>query len=177
MNNNGIAALSDGAGKVTLSGFTFLMDQQPEEFEVCLLIKKTGYLSAGCWLTSSLYPDGRFLQGHSGFVEATDVLAWMPIEKTSTDLNRMCWNPDYRSIASFLDCFIVYAKNTDPTLIIEYSGGEEKVVLINMDVTTGELDGDSQDVQETLKAWYNDNKVKLIKDYYSGSYKVLPNWN
>ena len=32
------------------------------------------------------------------------------------------------------------------------------------------------DVQETLKAWYNDNKVKLRKDYYSGSYKVLPNW-
>ncbi len=176
MNKKEISAFSDGAGNVTLSGFTFLINKRPEEFEVCLLIKKSGYLSAGCWLTSSLYPDGRFLQGHSGFIEATDVLAWIPIEKASTDINRMCWNPAYHPIAFFADCFTVYAKDNDPRLVIEYTGGAEEVVLIYLDVITGKIDGDSCDFKETLRAFYTDNKERLVKDYYNGKYNVLPNW-
>ena len=28
----------------------------------------------------------------------------------------------------------------------------------------------------TLKKWYEDNKERLIEDYHSGNYSVLPEW-
>ena len=78
---------------------------------------------------------------------------------------------------------MVFAKDADDCLIIEYSGGDEKKVIFRMDVKTGnviEINKNGRDeiyyLQSTLRAWYDDVKEKLLEDYHSGSYTVLPEW-
>lgn len=43
-----------------------------------------------------------------------------------------------------------------------------------------EIDKNSRDeidyLQTTLRAWYDDLKEKLLEDYHSGRYTVLPEW-
>ena len=77
----------------------------------------------------------------------------------------------------------VFAKDTDDCLIIEYSGGDEEKVIFNMDVKTGNIFGFDKNgrdeidyLQTTLRAWYDDLKEKLLEDYHSGRYTVLPKW-
>lgn len=44
-------AVSNKPGEITLTGFYFIKDMLPHDFEVCLIIEKNGHLSAGCWDT------------------------------------------------------------------------------------------------------------------------------
>lgn len=82
-----------------------------------------------------------------------------------------------------MDCVLVFAKDADDCLIIEYSSGDEEKVVFYMDVKTGniiEIDKNAREeiyyIQSTLRAWYDDWKEKLLEDYHSGSYTVLPEW-
>ena len=187
MSRNEVFAISDKPGEVTMKGFKFMKDRLPDDFEVCLIVEKTGHLSAGCWDTGFWSTEngqpGSFRQSRGGTIEADDVLAWLPIEETAIDIKGLWWNPAYRLISVFLDCVLVFAKDADDCLIIEYSGGDEEKVIFNMDVKTGnifEIDKNSRDeidyLQTTLRAWYDDLKEKLLEDYHSGRYTVLPEW-
>ena len=78
---------------------------------------------------------------------------------------------------------MVFAKDADKYLTIEYYCGNEKKIIFHMDVTTGnilELDengkGEIYYLQSTMRAWYDDLKEKLLEGYYSGRYTVLPKW-
>lgn len=53
MDINEAFAISNKPGKITLTGFHFIKDMLPHDFEVCLIIEKNGHLSAGCWNTGS----------------------------------------------------------------------------------------------------------------------------
>lgn len=105
MKNSEISAASDNHKQVKLSGFTFIADQLSDEFEVCLVIENDGHLSAGCWDTGTDYTKdgepGVFCQSRGGVLEVKDILAWLPIEETCIDINRLCWNPKYHLIADF----------------------------------------------------------------------------
>ena len=79
--------------------------------------------------------------------------------------------------------FTVYAKDADPCLIVEYTGGDGGVILFHMDVKTVSCFATNKDGREEisyikggLKDWYEDNKERLIEDYHSGRYSVLPEW-
>lgn len=78
---------------------------------------------------------------------------------------------------------MVFAKDGDNYIIIEYSGGAEDKILFRMDVKTGNIIATDKKgreeinyIQSTLRAWYDDMKEKLLEDYYSGRYTVLPEW-
>ena len=167
MSMNKVLAVSNKPGEVTLKGFRYLKDRYPDDFVVCLIVEKNGHLSAGCWDT----------------IEPDDVLAWLPIEEAAIDVNGLWWNPEYRLISVFLECVMIFAKDADDCLKIEYSGGDEGKISFRMDVKTGNiLENDENDLDEicylksTLRAWYDHFKEKLLKDYQSGRYSVLPKW-
>ena len=90
-----VNATSDDQRQVTLSGFTFITDKLPDDFEVCLVIETDGHLRAGCWDTGTRYTQdgapGVFRQSRGGVLEVGDVLAWLPIEQASIDINKVCW--------------------------------------------------------------------------------------
>ena len=46
-----VFAISNKPGEITLTGFRFIKDMLPQDFEVCIIIEKNGQLSAGCWDT------------------------------------------------------------------------------------------------------------------------------
>lgn len=187
MSINEVFAISNKPGEVTLKGFNYIKDRFPDDFEVCMIIEKNGHLSAGCWETGVRSAEngkpGSFWQGHGGVIECDDVLAWLPIEKGTIDIKGLWWNPEYRLISVFLDCVMVFAKDGDNYIIIEYSGGDEDKIIFRMDVKTGNIiaiDKKGREeinyIQSTLRAWYDDMKEKLLEDYYSGRYTVLPEW-
>ena len=180
-------AVSNKPGEITLTGFHFIKDVLPHNFEVCLIIEKNGHLSAGCWDTglwsTENGKEGSFRQSRGGVIELDNVLAWLPIEETTINIKELWWNPEYRLIATFLDCVMVFAKDADDCLIIAYAGGAEETVIFHMDVKTGNIlaiDKNGRDeiyyLQSTLRAWYDDLKEKLLEDYHSGRYNVLPEW-
>lgn len=186
MSTNEVFAISNKPGEITLKGFNYIKDRFPDDLEVCMIIEKNGHLSAGCWDTGILSIEneksGSFRQSRRGVIEPDDVLAWLPIEKATIDIKGLWWNPEYRLISVFGDCCMVFAKDTDDCLIIEYSGGDEEKVIFRMDIRTGNIIDDDKNgreiyyVQSTLRAWYDDMKEKLLEDYYSGRYTVLPEW-
>lgn len=187
MSMNEVFAISNKPGEVNLKGFNYIRDRLPDDFEVCLIVEKDGHLSAGCWNTwvQSIKngQPGIFRQSRGGVIEHDDVLAWLPIEEAAIDIKGLWWNPAYRLISVFLDCVLVFAKDADDCLIIEYSGGDEEKVVFHMDVKTGniiEIDKNAREeiyyIQSTLRAWYDDWKEKLLEDYHSGRYTVLPEW-
>lgn len=51
MDINEAFAISNKPGEITLTGFHFIKDMLPQNFEACLIIEKNGHLSAGCWDT------------------------------------------------------------------------------------------------------------------------------
>jgi hypothetical protein len=182
-----VLAISNKLGEVTLKGFTYMKDRLPDDFEVCLIVEKDGRLSAGSWDTGLWSTEngepGCFRQGRGGVIESDGVLAWLPIEEAAINIKGLWWNPEYRLISAFLDCVLVFAKDADDCLIIEYSGGAEEKVIFHMDVKTGNIlaiDKNGRDeipyLQRTFRAWYDDVKEKLLEDYYSGRYTVLPEW-
>mgnify|MGYP006871884362 FL=1 len=183
-----VLAISNKPGEVTLKGFTYMKDRLPDDFEVCLIVEKDGRLSAGSWDTGLWSTEngepGCFRQGRGGVIESDGVLAWLPIEEAAINIKGLWWNPEYRLISAFLDCVLVFAKDADDCLIIEYSGGAEEKVIFHMDVKTGNIlaiDKNGRDeipyLQRTFRAWYDDVKEKLLEDYYSGRYTVLGRTN
>ena len=187
MDINEAFAISNKPGEITLTGFHFIKDVLPQDFEVCLIIEKNGHLSAGCWDTGLWSTEngkaGSFRQSRGGVIELDNVLAWLPIEETTINIKELWWNPEYRLISIFLNCVMVFAKDADKYLTIEYYGGNEKKIIFHMDVTTGnilEIDengrGEIYYLQSTMRAWYDDLKEKLLEGYYSGRYTVLPKW-
>lgn len=187
MSMNEVFAISNKPGEVNLKGFNYIRDRLPDDFEVCLIVEKDGHLSAGCWnMGGQSIKNGQpgiFRQSRGGVIEHDDVLAWLPIEEAAIDIKGLWWNPAYRLISVFLDCVLVFAKDADDCLIIEYSGGDEEKVVFHMDVKTGniiEIDKNAREeiyyIQSTLRAWYDDWKEKLLEDYHSGRYTVLPEW-
>ena len=93
MSNNEVFATSNYLGEITLKGFSFIKDKLPDDFEVCLLVLKDGRLSAGCWDTGMWSTEngkpGCFRQSRGGVIEVDYVLAWLPIEETSIDVNSL----------------------------------------------------------------------------------------
>ncbi len=187
MDINEAFAISNKPGEITLTGFHFIKDMLPQDFEVCLIIEKNGHLSAGCWDTglwsTANGKAGSFRQSRGGVIELDNVLAWLPIEETTINIKELWWNPEYRLIAILLNCVMVFAKDADKYLTIEYYGGNEKKIIFHMDVTTGnilEIDengrGEIYYLQSTMRAWYDDLKEKLLEGYYSGRYFALPKW-
>lgn len=185
--HNEVKAISDNFQTVSLMGFTFIADRLPNDCEVCLIVETGGHLSAACWDTGTKWNQdgepGVFHQSRGGVLYASDVLAWLPIEKCSIDIKQICWNPEYHLIGSTEYCFAVYAKDADPCLIVEYTGSNEGTFLFNMDVKTGNSFATNKEDREeipylkgTLKKWYEDNKERLIEDYHSGNYSVLPEY-
>ena len=183
--HNEVKAISDNFQTVSLTGFTFIADRLPNDFEECLIVEKDGHLSAACWYTGiSRTCDGEpgiFYQSRGGVLQVRDVLAWLPIEKCSIDINKVSWNPEYHLIASLADCLMVYAKDADPFLVIEYTGGDREDVVFKMDINTGKIcviDEDDRDEIDCIKGflidWYDNNKEKLVANYRRGSYTVLP---
>ena len=72
-------AISNKPGEITLTGFHFIKDMLPQDFEVCLIIEKNGHLSAGCWDTRLWSTEnenaGSFRQSRGGVNEIDNVLA------------------------------------------------------------------------------------------------------
>lgn len=72
---------------IPITKFTDIGDRLPDDFEVCLIVEKSGRLTAGCWDTG-LYArkDGKpgcFKQSRGGAIDIDCVKAWLPIEKYS----------------------------------------------------------------------------------------------
>lgn len=182
-----VFAISNKPGEITLTGFRFIKDMLPQDFEVCIIIEKNGQLSAGCWDTGLWSTEngkaGSFRQSRGGVIELDNVLAWLPIEETTINIKELWWNPEYRLIAILLNCVMVFAKDADKYLTVEYYGGNEGKIIFHIAVTTGnilEIDengrGEIYYLQSTMRAWYDDLKEKLLEGYYSGRYTVLPKW-
>lgn len=188
MSTNEVYAISNKLGEVTLKGFNYIKDKLPDDLEVCLIVERDGHLSAGCWNTGVWSTNhgkkpGSFRQSRGGSVEFDNVLAWLPIEKTSIDIKELWWNPEYRLISIICDSVMVFAKDEDDYLTMEYYGGNEEKVIFHMDIKTGnilEIDknerGEICYIQSTLRAWYNDMKNKLLECYYNGKFTDLPEW-
>ena len=181
--HNEVRAISDDFQTVSLTGFTFIADRLPNDCEVCLIVETDGHLSAACWDTGTKWTQdgepGVFHQSRGGVLYVSDVLAWLPIEETTIDISKVCWNPEYHLISRFLDCFAVYAKDADACIIIEYSGGDEVRAIFRMDVQTGdvfEIENIINYPHNVLSGWYRDNRDQLLGDYRKGKYTVLPNW-
>jgi len=88
---NEVFATSNKPAEVSLNGFTYIKDRMPGDFEVCIIIEKSGHLSAGCWDTGLWSTDngrkpGSFRQARGGIIEADDVLAFLEIEKAAIDV-------------------------------------------------------------------------------------------
>lgn len=47
MSSNKVFVISHHPGEVILKGFSFIKDKLPDDFEVCLIVKKDGNLTAG----------------------------------------------------------------------------------------------------------------------------------
>ena len=90
--HNEVKAISDNFQTVSLTGFTFIADRLPDDFEVCLIVETGGHLSAACWDTGSKWTQdgepGVFHQSRGGVLYVSDVLAWLPIEKCSVDIKK-----------------------------------------------------------------------------------------
>lgn len=174
-----ICAISNNPGEITLSGFTFMKDRTPDDFEVCLIVWNDGQISAGCWITDSV-GKGIFRQGRNGTIDAESILAWLPLEGKLYIEKNIWWDPEYHLIADFLECFQVFAKDGDASLVFEYTGGEEKMTF-HMNASTGEIpelnkDGyeDLSYVMNTINEWYEVFKPELLKGLTSGRYEELP---
>lgn len=189
MGTNEVFAISNKPGEVTLKGFNYIKDRLPNNFEVCLIVEKDGHLSDGCWdagLRSTDYGKipGSFRQSRGGVLEFDSVLAWLPIEKTEIDIKELWWNPEYRLISIIYDSIMVFAKDTDNYLTMEYYGGNEGKISFYMDVQTGNiLENDKNRkeeiyyLQSTLRAWYSDMREKLLEGYQNGRFTILPEWD
>lgn len=117
-------------------------------------------------------------------LEFDSVLAWLPIEKTEIDIKELWWNPEYRLISIIYDSIMVFAKDTDNYLTMEYYGGNEGKIIFYMDVQTGNiLENDKNRkeeiyyLQSTLRAWYSDMREKLLEGYQNGKFTILPEWD
>ena len=144
MGTNEVFAISNKPGEVTLKGFNYIKDRLPHDFEVCLIVEKDGHLSAGCWDTGVWSTDhgkipGSFRQSRGGVLEFDSVLAWLPIEKTEIDIKELWWNPEYRLISIIYDSIMVFAKDADDYLTMEYYGGDKGKIIFHMDVQTGNI--------------------------------------
>ena len=189
MGTNEVFAISNKPGEVTLKGFNYIKDRFPNDFEVCLIVEKDGHLSAGCWDTGLWSTDhgkipGSFRQSRGGVLEFDSVLAWLPIEKTEIDIKELWWNPEYRLISIIYDSIMVFAKDVDDYLTMEYYGGDKGKIIFHMDVQTGNiLETDKNEkneiyyLQSTLRAWYNDMREKLLEGYQNGKFTILPEWD
>ena len=151
MITNEAFAISNKPGEVTLKGFNYIKDRLPDDFEVCLIVEKV--------------------------LEFDSVLACLPIEKTEIDIKELWWNPEYRLISIIYDSIMVFAKDTDDYLTMEYYGGDKGKIIFHMDVQTGtilESDKNGKDeiyyLQSTLRAWYNDMREKLLEGYQNGKF-------
>ena len=175
-------AISNNPGEITLSGFTFMKDCTPDDFEVCLIVWNDGQISAGCWVTDSA-GKGIFRQGRNGVIDAESILAWLPLEGSLYIEKNIWWNPEYHLIAEFIECFRVFAKDGDASLVFEYTGGSVEKVFFHMDAITGniaEIDvkgyEDIKIITNCLKDWYANYKDELADGYKSGKYNVLSNY-
>ena len=74
-----------------------------------------------------------------GVLEFDSVLAWLPIEKTEIDIKELWWNPEYRLISIIYDSIMVFAKDADDYLTMEYYGGDKGKIIFHMDVQTGNI--------------------------------------
>lgn len=172
-------AVSNKPGEITLSGFTFMKDRTPDDFEVCLIVENMGGLSAGCWFTDS-NGNGAFRQGRNGIIDAEYVLAWFPLEEGLSIETNIWWNPEYHLIAEFYECFRVFAKDGDASLVFEYTGGKEKM-MFHLNAGTGEIPELNKEGYEdlpyimiVLDKWYEAFKPELLNGLISGQYKALP---
>ena len=111
-------------------------------------------------------------------------MAWLPIEKTEIDIKELWWNPEYRLISIIYDSIMVFAKDADDYLTMEYYGGDKGKIIFHMDVQTGNiLETDKNEkneiyyLQSTLRAWYNDMREKLLEGYQNGKFTILPEWD
>ena len=94
------------------------------------------------------------------------------------------WNPEYRLISIICDSIMVFAKDADDYLIMEYYGVDKGKIIFYMDVQTGnilETDKNGKDeiyyLQSTLRDWYNDMREKLLEGYQNGKFTILPEWD
>ena len=76
---------------VELKDFHYVMDGDlPDDFEVCLIVERTGHLSAGCWDTGTLATKdgapGEFRQSRGGTIDLEYVWAWLPIEEYEVEM-------------------------------------------------------------------------------------------
>lgn len=76
---------------VELKDFHYVMDGDlPDDFEVCLIVERTGHLSAGCWDTGTLATKdgapGEFRQSRGGIIDLDYVWAWLPIEEYEVEM-------------------------------------------------------------------------------------------
>ena len=92
--------------------------------------------------------------------------------------------PEYRLVSIIYDSIMVFAKDTDNYLTMEYYGGNEGKIIFYMDVQTGNiLENDKNRkeeiyyLQSTLRAWYNDMREKLLEGYQNGRFTILPEWD
>ena len=65
--------------EITLSGFMFMKDQTPDDYEVCLIVLNDGRVSAGCWITDGV-GGGIFRLGRNGAIDGERIVAWLPLE-------------------------------------------------------------------------------------------------
>lgn len=175
---NRVSACTKNSKEVMLSGFTFMKDREPEEFEVCVIVERTGHLSAGCWLKGE--SAGVFRQGRGGIIGSEHVVAWFPIEEANIDVNNYDWNPMFRLIAEFYGVK-VFASDKDSVITLDYIGGKDEMV-IHMDVTNGQIienDSDFEDIKyikTTLMDWYGTYRDELVECYRNGRYYRLPDY-
>ena len=61
-----------------------------DDFEVCLIVERTGHLSAGCWDTGTLATKdgapGEFRQSRGGTIDLEYVWAWLPMEEYEVEM-------------------------------------------------------------------------------------------
>lgn len=167
MITNEIFAVSNKPGEVTLKGFNYIKDKLPDDFEVCLIVGKDGHLSGGCWDTGVWSTDhgkipGSFRQSRGGVLEFDSVLAWLPIEKTEIDIKELWWNPEYRLISIIYDSIMVFAKDADDYLTMEYYGGNEGKIIFYMDVQTGNILENDKNRKEEKQRYFAKNAVICI---------------
>ena len=76
---------------------------------------------------------------------------------------------------------MVFAKDADDYLTMEYYGGDKGKIIFHMDVQTGNILETDKDetyyLQSTLRAWYNDMRGKLLAGYQNGKFTIFPEWD
>ena len=105
---------------------------------------------------------GSFIQSRGGVLEFDSVLAWLPIEKTEIDIKELWWNPEYRLISIIYDSIMVFAKDTDNYLTMEYYGGNEGKIIFYMDVQTGNILENDKNRKEEKQRYFAKNAVICI---------------